>query len=268
MAIPIANAPTLGRNRSSVRIATRKPSPGSPSTWSAGTNTSSNRSDADRVRGHQLLVLAAQALAVARDRERGQPAPALRGAREHRVDVGLGRVGDPQLLSVEAVAVVVRAWPAARSPTRRSRPRARSARTPPPRCRRPHAGSSARAAPPSRPGGSGRRRGPGARTRSRPRCTAVASASRIRHSSIADTVGEQPPQQPVLGQRPDQRPVDPARGAPRRRSAAAPRRPAGGSRRTARAARPAHAWMTAMPISSTCSPGSNSSVTPNKPIAG
>ncbi len=31
---------------------------------------------------------------------------------------------------------------------------------------------------------------------------------------------------------------------------------------------PAHAWITATPISSTFSPGSNSSVTPNRPIAG
>ena len=40
-AIPTAKAPTEGRNRSRVRIATAKPRSGSPSTWSAGTNTPS-----------------------------------------------------------------------------------------------------------------------------------------------------------------------------------------------------------------------------------
>ena len=47
---------------------------------------------ADRVRCQERLVLAAQPHAVAGDSERGQPVGALRRAREHRVDVGLGCV--------------------------------------------------------------------------------------------------------------------------------------------------------------------------------
>ncbi len=40
--MPTANAPTLGRNRSSVRIATAKPPSTSPSTSSRSTRTPSN----------------------------------------------------------------------------------------------------------------------------------------------------------------------------------------------------------------------------------
>ena len=44
-AMPMANAPTLGRKRSSVPIATRKPSPGAPNTCSGPTGTSSKVSE-------------------------------------------------------------------------------------------------------------------------------------------------------------------------------------------------------------------------------
>ena len=63
---------------------------------------------ADRVRRDQLEVLAREALALARDRERGDALGALvRGAREDGVDVRLRRVRDPELRACEAEAVAV-----------------------------------------------------------------------------------------------------------------------------------------------------------------
>jgi hypothetical protein len=61
------------------------------------------------VRRDQVERLAGEALAVAGDGERGQPARAraLGGAGEHRVDVRIGRVGDPCLLAGQAEAVAV-----------------------------------------------------------------------------------------------------------------------------------------------------------------
>ena len=60
------------------------------------------------MRRDQLEVLAREALALARDRERGDALGALvRGAREDGVDVRLRRVRDPELRAGEAEAVAV-----------------------------------------------------------------------------------------------------------------------------------------------------------------
>ncbi len=145
--MPMANAPTLGRNRSSVRIATRKPAPGSPSTWSRPARARRRSVSEPIACGASIsLRLAAQALARRRATANAVSPRAPGGrvaAREHRVDVGLGRVGDPQLLAAEAGSRRRRrARRAAPAPPGRSRPRARSARTRPPPCRRPRAGST------------------------------------------------------------------------------------------------------------------------------
>ena len=84
-AMPIANAPTLGRNRSSVRIATRKPLAGLAEHVVGGHEDVVEPQRPDRVRGQQLLALAGQALAVARHRERRQPAPRPREVRANTV---------------------------------------------------------------------------------------------------------------------------------------------------------------------------------------
>ena len=63
----------------------------------------------DRVRREQLEVFAGQARAVAGNGERGHAAGAriLGGPGEDRVDVGLRRVGDPDLLAAQSPAVAV-----------------------------------------------------------------------------------------------------------------------------------------------------------------
>ena len=112
-AIPTANAPTLGRKRSSVRIATRKPRSTSPMTCSGGTWTSSKTSRPMGCGRDELDRLAGEAGRVARDPERGDPAGAgaLRRAGEDRVDVGVRRVGDVDLLAGQPVALAVRRRP-------------------------------------------------------------------------------------------------------------------------------------------------------------
>ena len=60
---------------------------------------------ADRMRREQLEGLAGEPLALARDDERGDPSrAAVGGAREDAVDVGLGRVRDPDLRAGEPEA--------------------------------------------------------------------------------------------------------------------------------------------------------------------
>jgi hypothetical protein len=55
----------------------------------------------------ELERLAGQSRRVARDRERGDPvAGMLPGPREDGVEVGVGGIGDPQLLTREAIAAV------------------------------------------------------------------------------------------------------------------------------------------------------------------
>ena len=68
---------------------------------------------ADRVRGQQVEPLAAQTLGVAGHHERRDAAGAgaFGGAGEDRVDVGVGRVGDPGLLAVQPPPVTVRGRP-------------------------------------------------------------------------------------------------------------------------------------------------------------
>ena len=135
-AMPTANAPTLGPEQ--VERPHRHPEARRRARRARGrgdTSTSSKRSEPIACGASSRLALAAQALACRpATGERGQPARALRGAREHGVDVGLGRVGDPQLLAVAGGSrLAVGRRPAATSPPRPSRPRARSARTRPPR---------------------------------------------------------------------------------------------------------------------------------------
>ena len=62
---------------------------------------------ADRVRGHHVEGLTGQPVRVTGDDERGHPTGscALGGAGEDAVDVGLGRVGDPELLAGQPPAV-------------------------------------------------------------------------------------------------------------------------------------------------------------------
>ena len=105
----------------------------------------------------------------------------------------------------------------------------------------------------------------------------------MRHSSIAlDLIAlEEARQQPVLGQRRDERAVD-APGRPRRRRSARASSAASDAGALVQVALVAvemeverggevmrrAAAITATPISSTLAAGSNSSVTPNRPIAG
>ena len=190
-----------GRNRSSVCMATRKPAPGSPRTCSG--RPARRRSAASRSRGGPAVAWARRSARGCRRESRmrsGREAPAwFAGPREHGVDVGIRRVGDPQLLAAEPVAAVaVGVGRATTAPPRRSPPRARSARTRPPRCRPRSAASTVDEAPRSPPGRSGTHRGPGARTRSPPRCSrgpaprgsdTARSRGRLCRSSRARTAG-------------------------------------------------------------------------------
>ncbi len=65
---------------------------------------------AERMRGEHVETLTREARSVARNRERRDAAgaSACRGAGEHGVDVGIGRVGDPGLGAVQRPAVAVR----------------------------------------------------------------------------------------------------------------------------------------------------------------
>ena len=100
-AMPTANAPTLGRNRSSVRIATRKPRSLLAEQLGRLHRHPVEDQAADRVRADHVEVLAAQAGPVGGHHERAHPARAgaWRGPGEDGVEVGLGRVGDPDLLA-------------------------------------------------------------------------------------------------------------------------------------------------------------------------
>ena len=77
-AMPIANAPTLGRNRSSVRIATRKPEARLAEDLLRRGVDAVEMQRADRVRREQLEALARQTVGVAFDRERRQSPRATR----------------------------------------------------------------------------------------------------------------------------------------------------------------------------------------------
>ena len=237
--MPIANAPTLGRNRSSVRIATRKPEPGSPRICARAGVDAVESQRADRVRREQLEALPGQPLGVACDRERRQPSRSTRvgiRAREHGVDVGVGGVGDPQLVAVQQVATVAVGLRAQAQPgrigacvglgqrERRDRRSRRDARQP--------SLAQLGAAGLRR---SGRRRAPAARTPSRPRCT---PARALRGSGTGRSPRRGPRRRartasPAVRARPAPRSADGSRvRAARRQRAASARRPrADGCRR-------------------------------------
>ena len=73
----------------------------------------------DRVRRKQVLVLTGQAVGAPGDGERGDP---LGRPREHGVDVGLGRMGDPQLLPGEPIPGPVAVWLCRERQSRNVRP--------------------------------------------------------------------------------------------------------------------------------------------------
>ena len=107
-AMPTAKAPTLGRKRSRVAIATEKPRSTSPITAEPGTTTPSKRSRPIAC-GAISRPTRRRARGVARDHEGGQAAGAVVGGPgEDGVDVGLGGVGDPGLLAGQHEPVAVR----------------------------------------------------------------------------------------------------------------------------------------------------------------
>ena len=120
--MPTANAPTLGRKRSSVRIATRKPRSTSPRTCSGGhghvRRRRAGRSGAGRRSSIGSPVSPGESRGTANAVTPRAPAPSRR-AGEHRVDVGVRRVGDVDLLAGQPVAVAVGARPPARARRRR-----------------------------------------------------------------------------------------------------------------------------------------------------
>ena len=203
-------------------------------------------------------------------------------AREHRVDVGVGRVGDPQLLAAQAVSAVAVGL---RPQRQRRRVRARvglGQRERRHRRARGHPRESIAALQPTpiRPGRSGRRRGPGARTRSRPRCSRGpaprgSGTARSRSRDRARTAA------PAARARASAatsgrltRPGSPAAAIGASVSVASAHVPlvevalVAIEMQVERGGHPSRGGTTATPISSTLAAGSNSSVTPNSPIAG
>ena len=143
-------APTEGRKRSSVPIATAKPRSTSPSTWSRGTATPSKRSRPIGCGATSAIRSPDRPSASPGTSEGRDPAGAALAARarEDGVDVGVGRVGDVDLLAGEPEAVAVGLGAQGRARRRRSPPPARSARRRrPPRRPRAAAASAPRAPP-------------------------------------------------------------------------------------------------------------------------
>ena len=131
--MPTAKAPTLGRNRSSVRIATREAAV-DLAEHVVASRPGRRRSGACRSRAGRACRGARRVRPAAspgnRERRDAAGAGARGGAGEHGVDVGIGRVGDPGLVAVQRPAVAVRPRLERERRRRPSPRRARTARTP------------------------------------------------------------------------------------------------------------------------------------------